>query len=142
MINMMKNIPDINIYVRFCETDAAGHVSNVSYFIYLEEARTKFFELVGIDKVKEKYNLSFVIANTTCDFIKQAYAKQILSVSARVSRVGTKSFSMEHEIKCSQTGELIAKGSAVIVCFNFLTQKSVEIPLELRLGLEQFLVPA
>lgn len=30
------------VKVRFCETDALGHISNISYFIYLEEARTDF----------------------------------------------------------------------------------------------------
>jgi acyl-CoA thioester hydrolase len=35
---------------------------------------------------------------------------------------------MVHDILCSQTGEVIAKGSAVLVCFNFLKQKSEPIP--------------
>jgi acyl-CoA thioester hydrolase len=35
---------EVPVRVRFCETDMAGHVNNTSYFIYLEEARGKFFE--------------------------------------------------------------------------------------------------
>lgn len=127
-----NSIPEIDVYVRFCETDAAGHVSNISYFLYLEEARTKFFELIGTEEIKEKYSINFVVATTTCDFIRQVYARQILTLTTNVLRVGRKSFMLMHEILCSKTGELVARGSAVVVCFNFFTQQSVEIPPVLR----------
>lgn len=35
---------ETQVKVRFCETDALGHINNTSYFIYLEEARIAFFE--------------------------------------------------------------------------------------------------
>ena len=38
---------EIQISVRFGETDALGHINNTSYFIYLEEARIRFFESIG-----------------------------------------------------------------------------------------------
>ncbi|HWL26038.1 MAG TPA: acyl-CoA thioesterase, partial [Ureibacillus sp.] len=87
----MNNIPEIDIYVRFCETDAAGHVNNTSYFIYMEEARTKFFKAVGYDK-DNRGEMNFVVASAQCDYLAQAYANQTLTLSTRVSRIGTKSY--------------------------------------------------
>lgn len=135
----MKSIPEIELYVRFSETDAAGYVSNISYFLYLEEARTKFFELIGTEEFKKKYSVNFVVASTNCDFIRQAYARQILTLTTKVLRVGTKSLKLMHEIFCSKTGELVARGSAVVVSFNFRTQQSVEIPPVLRSRLERYI---
>ena len=135
----MNNIPEIDIYVRFCETDAAGHVNNTSYFIYMEEARTKFFKAVGYDK-DNRGEMNFVVASAQCDYLAQAYANQTLTLSTRVSRIGTKSYTLAHEIKSADTGAMIAAGSAVIVCFNFQTQQSEIIPPELRSILEQCLV--
>lgn len=132
-------IPDIEVYVRYCETDASGHVNNVSYFIYLEEARTRFFETIGLSKEK-RGNVHFVVASAKCDFIAQAYDSQTLTVSTRLSRIGTKSFTLEHKIKETKTNRLIASGSAVIVCFNFQTQQSVTIPHPFREALEKVLV--
>jgi acyl-CoA thioester hydrolase len=132
-------IPDIEIYVRYFETDASGHVNNVSYFIYLEEARTKFFEAVGLTKEK-RGNVNLVVASAQCDFIAQAYSFQRLTVTTRVSRIGTKSFTLEHTIKDTETDHIIASGSAVIVCFNFQTQQSEIIPLPFRAALEKVLV--
>ncbi|USK61784.1 acyl-CoA thioesterase [Peribacillus asahii] len=135
----MNNIPEIDVYVRFCETDAAGHVNNTSYFIYMEEARTKFFKAVGYDK-DNRGEMNFVVASAQCDYLAQAYANQTLTLSTRVSRIGTKSYTLAHEIKSADTGAMIAAGSAVIVCFNFQTQQSEIIPPELRSILEQCLV--
>ena len=135
----MNNIPEIDVYVRFCETDAAGHVNNTSYFIYMEEARTKFFKAVGYDK-DNRGEMNFVVASAQCDYLAQAYANQTLTLSTRVSRIGTKSYTLAHEIKSADTGAMIAAGSAVIVCFNFQTQQSEVIPPELRSILEQCLV--
>ncbi len=52
----------IDIYVRFCETDAGGHVNNTSYFFYFEEARTKFFETIGLGPSKR--TIHFIVAQT------------------------------------------------------------------------------
>ena len=125
----------IDIYVRFCETDAGGHLSNTSYFLYFEEARTKFFEAIGFGPKKRSIN--FIVAQTECDFLAQAYAGQTLTVTTKVSKIGTKSYTMAHKIKEPETGIVIATGSAVIVCFNFQKQGTELIPNQLRSELEK-----
>ena len=135
----MKTIPDVDIYVRYCETDAGGHVSNTSYFLYYEEARTKFFEAIKFSG-KDRKNFNFIVARLESNFIKQSYASQILRVSTGVSNIGTKSYTLDHEIKDAQTGALISNGSSVIVCYNFQDQHSIEIPMELRKALEEYLI--
>ena len=134
----MKTIPEVDIYVRYCETDAGGHVSNTSYFLYFEEARTKFFGTIGFG-LKDKKNFNFIVAHLSWNFIAQSYASQILSVTTSVSNIGTKSYTLVHEIKDANTGALIANGSAVIVCYNFQEQHSIEIPTDLRTTLEKYL---
>jgi acyl-CoA thioester hydrolase len=130
----------VDIYVRYCETDAGGHVSNTSYFLYFEEARTKFFGEIGYGP--NKRSIHFIVAQTECDFRAQAYAAQILTVTTKVSAIGTKSYTIAHEITDAKTGELIATGSAVIVCYNFETEQSEAIPDNLRAILEEQLEPA
>ncbi|KQU11000.1 thioesterase [Bacillus sp. Leaf13] len=121
---------ELKVNVRFSETDALGHINNTSYFIYLEEARMKFFETLGLATNVEKWN--FLLASTKCDFISQGYFNQLLTIRTYLTKVGTKSCEMVHDIYCSQTGEAIAKGSAVLVCFNFTEQKSEPIPVMIK----------
>ena len=131
---------EIEIYVRFSETDAAGHVNNASYFFYFEEARIKLIEQMGY-KVNGKISMSSVIlASTTCDYISQAYAGQTLKLKTSVAKVGNKSFTLNHLLTQSETDTVVARASATLVCFNFDEQKSETIPEEVREILESNLV--
>lgn len=130
----------IQIQVRFGETDALGHINNTSYFIYLEEARIRFFETLGYSMKLDEWK--FILASTKCDFVSQGYFDQLLTVKTYVSRIGSKSFHLEHDIVCSQTNELIAKGNAIIVYYDFKNQKSEELPELLKEALKNNFLPA
>jgi acyl-CoA thioester hydrolase len=127
---------EVQVQARFGETDALGHINNTSYFVYLEEARIRFFESLGYNMELDDWK--FILASTKCDFISQGYFDQLLTVKTYVSRIGTKSFQLEHDIVCSQTNELIAKGNAIIVHYDFKNQRS-EVLLELlKEGLKSY----
>ena len=135
----MSNPHGIEVYVRFCDTDALGHVNNTSYFQYFEEARTKFFKEVYPDRTSA---FSFILASITCDYVSQAFADQTLKVTTYVKRVGNKSFTVNHILSNPENGEKIANSDAVIVCFNYTDQETIIIPESLRLNLENYsLVP-
>lgn len=136
----MTTSNEIEVYVRFCETDLAGHVNNTSYFFYLEEARTKFFRVLGIDRDHRDSTLDFILASTKCDYLAQAYAAQTLKVFTTVSKIGTKSFTLTHLITDTVSGTEIARGTAVTVCFNYVEQKTVSIPDSLRENLKTHFV--
>ena len=97
---------DIEVYVRFCETDAMGHVNNTSYFLYFEEARTRFFR-----ELASRHSRSFhsMLVSITCDYINQAFAHQTLRVSTRVKKIGTKSFRLIQLLTDAEKGKIIAK---------------------------------
>ncbi|EKN65303.1 thioesterase superfamily protein [Neobacillus bataviensis LMG 21833] len=129
---------ETHVTVRFSETDALGHINNTSYFIYLEEARIRFIEQLGFKMNIENWN--FILASTKCDFISQGYFGQELSIKTYVSKIGTKSFQLEHDVVSIKTNELIAQGNAIMVYFNFETQKSEQIPELLKKELKGYLV--
>lgn len=132
---------EIEVYVRFSETDAAGHVNNTSYFLYMEEARTKFFNELGYGHHESLPGLNLILASTKCDYTAQSYAGQTLKVATTVSNIGNKSFTVEHLIINADSGTIIAKGTATLVSFDFEQQKTMPIPEVVRTNLEQFLQP-
>ena len=131
----MKSIADTDVYVRFCETDSGGHVNNASYFFHFEEARTRFFK----SNLKQEEKINFILARTECDYVAQAFAAQTLTVKSSIAHIGTKSFTIVHEIYEKTSQKLIAKARAIIVCFDFQQQKSIPISNELRAELEQYI---
>lgn len=131
---------EIHLRVRFGETDALGHINNASYFIYTEEARVRFFETIGYSM--ETNGWQFIMASTKCNFIRQGYFNQELTIKTSVSRIGTKSFDLEHEIICTKTQQLIATGEATVVYFDFDNQQSEVIPPALKEKLAEHLTHA
>lgn len=133
-------IHEIEIYVRFSETDAAGHINNASYFFYFEEGRIKLMEEIGSTIGEGKLITNLILASTTCDYISQAYAGQILKLTTAVSRIGNKSFTLHHKLTQAKDGILVARASATMVYFNFTEQKSQSIPQDVRDRLERYRV--
>ncbi|KGP90555.1 thioesterase [Pontibacillus chungwhensis BH030062] len=124
------------VMVRFCETDLLGHVNNSNYFVYLEDARIQFFYDADIFDQDQNY----VLASAKCDFIKQAYFRQVLVIETKVVRIGNSSFTALQEIYDDVTNTLIARGESVIVSFDVETEKSKPLSDPIREKLDQFVV--
>lgn len=126
------------IDVRYCETDAMGHINNVSYFIYFEQARVDFFRhLAGADAMDQ---FQFVLVSAGCDYIEQAYFGRPLTIRTVVSRIGNKSFTLDHEVVEKNSGKLIARGRAVVVVFDTETGRAQVVPDILKEKMEAYLV--
>src|SRR5690606_23826315 len=106
------------------ETDLLGYVNNVSYFIYFEEARTRFFDEVcaGIEQADQ-----FILASVKGDFFSQARTAQRLRIETRIHKIGTKSLTVVHVLTDKETNQLIAKGTAVLVAFDYNLQQTIAI---------------
>lgn len=129
-----------SVKVRFCETDALGHINNTSYFIYMEEARVQFFESIGF--IMNAKNWQFIMASASCDFLDQAHFNDELLITTSVTHLGTKSFHMEQLMTNAITGRAVAKGKSVIVTYDFPEQKSIPIPVHIRAELEKHMAAA
>ena len=106
--------------VRFRDCDAMGHVNNAVYSTYLEEAR------IGVlgDLV------DFILARVEIDFRSELRAGEEVEVRTRCSRVGTKSFDLEHVISAGD--RVVAEARSVLVSYDYGRGASIAIPAELR----------
>ncbi|MBH0231247.1 acyl-CoA thioesterase [Halobacillus sp. KCTC 3957] len=111
------------VKVRFCETDLLGHVNNNNFFVYMEDARIQFIrDLQLVDG-----DWSFILASINCDFIKQVFFGQTLTIKSHISKIGNSSFHLEQEHYEKESGQLVAKGSSVLVHFDFKNQTSTPL---------------
>jgi len=106
--------------VRFGDCDAMGHANNAVYSTYLEQARIG--ALGGLDP--------FILARVEIDFRSELRAGDELEIRTRCSRVGTKSFDLEHEIR---TGDrLAAEARSVLVGYDYRTATSTPLSDETK----------
>jgi acyl-CoA thioester hydrolase len=102
-------------HVRFRDCDAMGHVNNAVYSTYLEQAR------IGILGDLEP----FILARVEIDFRAELRAGAEVEVHSRCSRIGSKSFELEHEIR---TGErVVAEAKSVLVGYDYEAAASVPL---------------
>lgn len=125
---------EIEVNVRFCETDLLGHVNNNNFFVYMEDARIRFFNDLAL--VRDDWN--FILASTKCDFIKQVYFNQTLIIRSHVGKIGNSSFHLEQEMYEKESGEQVAKGVSVVVQFDFEKQQSHPFSERMRESLESY----
>jgi acyl-CoA thioesterase FadM len=70
------------------------------------------------------------LARVEIDFRDQLRAGETVEVHTRCSRIGTKSFDLEHEIRAG--GRLAAEAVSTLVAFDYGQGVSVELPAAVR----------
>ncbi|WML52544.1 thioesterase family protein [Neobacillus sp. PS3-12] len=126
------------VRTRFCESDALGHINNVSFFIYLEQARVDFF--IDTQILEDIEDWSFVAASVHCDFKKQAFVNQSLVIKTWVSHIGRTSVKLKHQIFEQNNEELIAEGEDVLVSYNVMEQKADPLSEQIKEKLKLYTI--
>src|SRR4051794_5785595 len=85
------------IEVRFGDCDMFNHMNNAKYLTFIESARIAYYSQVsGITNPRD---FDMTLASLKIDYIKPVFFGQTLHVYARTARIGTKSMTMEHELR-------------------------------------------
>lgn len=118
------------VHVRFSDVDAYGHVNNVKYFEYFQEARVS-----ALGKLRERVDLAeapaMVVAQSDVVYRRPIlFRPEPYDVHTWVSRLGRTSMVMEAEILAED--ELLARGRFAMVFFDPVIERSTEPPAELR----------
>jgi len=101
--------------VRFDDLDSYGHVNNVTFAEYLQEARIDFAHrhLADVGDL----SAGSVVAHQALDYVAPVpFRTEPLIVEGRVTRVGQSSFDIGYEIGAD--GVVVARGSATLVGWN------------------------
>jgi acyl-CoA thioester hydrolase len=121
--------------VAFGDLDAFGHVNNAVYLTYLENARIGYMrEVLGIESLEE---LLVIVAKVNIDFRTRASLGEALEIGARVSRIGTKSFDLDHEIH-GPDGRLVSAAFTTLVTFDYRGDATMPVPDLWRDRIEAF----
>lgn len=118
--------------VRFSDLDGFGHVNNAVFSTYLEQARLAWF---GHHDDAEPMPLRDVIlARTEIDFRSPLVFGETVAIGVRPSRLGTKSFELEYELRAGD--RLVAAAKSVLVGYDYESGRSVEVPERWRRRLQ------
>jgi len=111
--------------ILFRDLDALGHVNNVAFIAFMEDARVKYWKALrrGLDARR----IDFILADVTCRYHSPAHFGETLVVGIRVVGLGNKSFQFEYRMEDKATGRLVVEGRSVQVMYDYESQQSIPL---------------
>jgi acyl-CoA thioester hydrolase len=134
---MLDGFPLITRFtVPFSDCDMLQHVNNVAYIRWCETVRTEYFaRVMGSDITSER---GMIQANINFTYERQIGYREAIAIGVRVSRIGNKSLDYAYEIWSETKGHRAAFGTTTVVGFDFVSQRTIEIPQEWREAVAAF----
>lgn len=127
------------IRTRTSDLDWLGHVNNVVYGAYLQEARMDI--ILRWRGALRHPTQDTVVARVEIDFREILnHRDEPVAVDTRVERIGTTSYTFAHEIRDPDGDVVHARGRSVLVQVDNATMKPTPVDASLRAYLEEFAV--
>ncbi len=107
----------IQIRVRYQETDAQGRVHHANYINYFEIGRVEMLRSSGISyRQFEDSGLMLVVTAVGCEYFSPASYDDLLTVTTTIVRA--KGVRIQHRYEIKSNGELVAAGDTTVACVN------------------------
>ncbi|MFC1920034.1 acyl-CoA thioesterase [Chloroflexota bacterium] len=116
-----------NIPIRIGDINLAGHLSHVSFFSIMEEARWRFIRSLGY-----KESNILIMTDASIVYIRQGNYGQTLKTEIAISDLTIKSFDMVYRISDKDTGVEMARSKTGHLMYDYHNQEVTEIPLSLK----------
>ncbi|HYO40966.1 MAG TPA: acyl-CoA thioesterase [Nocardioidaceae bacterium] len=114
-------------HVRFSDVDVYGHVNNVKYFEYYQEARIAFLQSLGVDLLDPGTTERHVLARVEVDYRRPLlFRPEPYVVETWVHRVGTSSYDLGCRIIDAPggAGDGYSSADVRLVAFDLATARS------------------
>lgn len=121
----------INIPVAWGDLDHFGHVNNVVYFRYFQDARIAYFKHIGLMDLYKDTKMGPILHSTAANFQKELGYPDDIVIGAKVSSMRSSSFVLDYAIESASSGS-VATGNSVIVMLDFNTKQKIPIPEAIR----------
>ncbi len=108
---------EIQIRVRYSETDAMGFLHHGNYFAFFEMGRTELLRAQGGNyRQMEEEGWFMVVVSIECKYRKPARYDDLLTLHTRVARITPAK--IEHEYRLFRDGELLTEARSVLACVD------------------------
>ena len=123
----------VEVPVRWGDVDRLGHVNNVQYFRYSEEARTGWTLDIteGLGDIWSGGE-GPILAEIQCQFIQQLRHPATVQVGTRAVRLGNSSMQVSQGFFIAGSDAPVASSTSRIVWFDYEKQRSAAIPEVMR----------
>lgn len=111
----MQREHEIQIRVRYKETDGQGRVHHANYFVWFEMGRVEMLRAAGYDYRKlEAEGTLLVVHKISAQYVLPAFYDDLLTLRTRLIRITPARCEQEYELY--RDNDLLAKGASTLAC--------------------------
>ena len=108
---------EIQVRVRYAETDAMGVLHHANYLVYCEMGRTELYRADGGNyRQMEEQGLYFVVVEARCKYRAPARYDDLLTVRTKIARVTP--VKLEHDYEILRDKQVLATAHTVLACID------------------------
>lgn len=119
---------EIEIRVRYGETDQMGYVYHGNYAQYLEMGRIEWLRKLGISyKKMEEEGIMLPVLSLSINFKKSAYYDDVINVKTQLQKIPAARIEFDY-ILTNQNDEILSTANVVLVFVDMKTKKPIRCP--------------
>lgn len=123
---------EIELRVRYAETDQMGVVYHANYLIWCEMGRTDFIRRLGMSYADmEKGGVSLAVSELTARFHAAARYDDLIRVRTSIAEVRSRLISFDYLISNAATNQRLVSARTTLVSLD-RSGKPISLPAELR----------
>lgn len=127
--------------MRWSDMDAYGHVNNVMFLTYLEEARVDMLLTLGTESGAKALASGVLVSHHEIDYHRPlVYHPSGVDIQLWCSAIKGATFDMRYEV-CDDT-TVFATAASRLVCFDLTANRPRRVSPEERAFLERYLEPS
>ncbi|SFS56905.1 acyl-CoA thioester hydrolase [Zhouia amylolytica] len=128
IIQNLNNNHQINIRVRYAETDQMGVVYHGNYAQYLELGRVEWLRNLGVSyRSMEESGIMLPVISLQMSYKKSAKYDDLLTIKTRLKKTPSVKIEFDYEI-WNEKEELLLEGNTVLAFINMETNRPTRCP--------------
>ena len=126
------------VEIRYGDIDAQRHVNNARYFSFMEQARVRYFQNLGLWQGRDFDTIGIILAEQRCKYFEPIMYDQEIHVGVRIARLGQKSMDTEYLVQVPDSQSVLAFGEAILVAYSYEEGRSIPVPKSWRRTIVEF----
>ncbi len=137
MLEVLEDYPiSVEQPVVWGELDPNGHVNNIWYFRYIENARVALYQRIGKYDRDSADHTTIVVGSTSCRFKASLGFGDVVITGVKITSIQEDRFSTAYRIVRKADGAIVAEAEATLVCYDTKIHAKTAIPGKLKAELE------
>lgn len=126
----------LKLRIDWSELDLFGHVNNVVFYRYIQSARVRFWEQIGLYELFERNKIAPLLASASIDFKKPLKYPGTAIIQYEPAFVKNTSFGLGYTI-LNEQNDTVALGKDIMVLFDFSENSKLVISDNLRENIDK-----